>query len=283
MRGNNYENWMQERDFREYYLFKTPDDCCEKWYPNRRDCPETDSRAANPEAEDEPWHSAPYSVKNYYFPDFSVNNCGFGRDYPAWMGTNAYEKTYLATEGHECCDRFFPTASNCPYEHTVQNDYYWTNYEDNIYNLDDMPIRYNHTYYPDVHANTCVNGTDFPSWMNSDVDFSRLYIFKTLEGCCNKWFTDWDLDGCMNNVIQGKYMELPCPENTLNDNENNPDCHKSVIANITEHRLTMWYPDLDGLKCKNDGAMNEFMLQEDYVLWYLFNTREQCCAAFGWC
>ncbi len=43
---------------------------------------------------DKPWHSAPYSMQNYYFPDFSVNNCSFGWDYPVCMGINSYEKSY---------------------------------------------------------------------------------------------------------------------------------------------------------------------------------------------
>jgi hypothetical protein len=30
--------------------------------------------------------------------------------------------------------------------------------------------------------------TDYPKWMASDVDFERLYLFKTPEGCCKKWF-----------------------------------------------------------------------------------------------
>ena len=137
-------------------------------------------------------------------------------DYPAWMAINGYEKFYLFREGDECCSRYFPTVrlqpaavnsvlygntwhyqpsnlvtyydslykqvSNCPYENTQQTDYFWTSYEDNINNLDEMPIIYNHTYYPKIEARTCVNGTDFPQWMNSDKEYSRLYIFKNLEG-----------------------------------------------------------------------------------------------------
>ena len=56
------------------------------------------------------------------------------------MGINAYEKHYLFREGSECCSKYFPTVGNCPYEHTVQYDYYWTSYADNMYNLDDHPV-----------------------------------------------------------------------------------------------------------------------------------------------
>ena len=152
-------------------------------YPARTDCPDLQT-AVNPEAEDEPWHSMPYSMRNYFFPDFSRNSCGHGRDYPgeyvslqylalsnnfllthlspvcsaAWMGFNNYEKHYLFRTGQECCEKFFPKVSACPYEVKTQTDYYWTSYQDNIHNLDDMPVKYNHTYYPDINAGTCVNG-----------------------------------------------------------------------------------------------------------------------------
>jgi len=267
---------MTTEGFEAYYLFGNDEDCCEKWYPARSDCPDV-QRAVNPEAEDEPWHSDPYSMDNYYFPDFGRTSCGFGRDYPAWFGHSGYEKHYLFRTGDGCCSKYFPTVANCPYENSIQNDYFWTNYEDNVYNLDDMPVIYNHTYYPDLNSGTCVNGTDYPAWMNSDIDFKRLYLFKKLEGCCSHWFTDWDLDGCMNSVIQGKYDVEPCPENR-------PECnHMSSVTNKTETLMGMYYPDIDAHVCRGDRNMPSWMLSEGYTEWYLFNTRAQCCAAFGFC
>lgn len=277
--GKNYENWMQTEGFGESYLFVQPDDCCEKWFPGQGNCPDTGA-AVNPEAEDEAWQSNPHPMKNYFFPDYDVNNCGYGRDYPAWMGASAYEKHYLFMTGPECCDRFFPTVGGCPYENestNTQSGYYWTSYQDEKKNGDKMPIKYNHTFYPDIQAGTCVNGTDHPEWMASDVDYQRLYLFKGLEGCCNQWFTDSGFAKCMANVIQGYYRVDPCPINR-------PDCNNGdKISDIEKFRLTMWYPDMDGDKCKNDGAMEKYMLQTDYHEWYLFNTQEQCCAAFGFC
>jgi len=275
--GSNYENWMSEDGFRQEYLSGTFEDCCERWFPQLgADCP-ADTPAANPEAEDEPWMASPYSMSNYYFPDFEVDNCGFGRDYPAWMGINGYEKSYLFTVGSECCNRYFPNAGNCPFENTVQLDYFWTTYEDNIDNLEDMPIRYNHTFYPDLNAHNCVNGTDNPKWMEQNDEFKRLYLFKNHAGCCRKWFSDFDLDGCMNNVVQGIYNVEPCPLNR-------PDCNNvATITNIQEHRWGMWYPDIDGYRCKNDRQIPDWMLLEGYVDLYLFNTQAQCCSAFGYC
>jgi len=248
-------------------------------YPSRGSgCPDTNP-AVNPEAEDETYMYG--AAQNYYFPDYAVNNCGYGIDYPAWMAVSGFEKFYLFQTGQECCDRFFSGASDCPYENentvTQSGPYYWNSYQDFVPNNGAMPVVYNHTYYPDVHAATCVNGTDYPAWMASDADFKRLYLFGNLEGCCVHWYTEAGKDGCVSNVIQGVYLVEPCPENR-------PDCNNApTIANITEHQKTMWYPDMDGHRCKNDGAMSSWMLAEGYAALYLFNTRAQCCAAFGFC
>jgi hypothetical protein len=287
--GNNYENWYQDDGFEAHYLFSNSTACCEQWYPNRGTyCPDY-SASVNPEADDEPWHMQPFStpMKNYYFPDFNMNSCGFGRDYPAWMGYNNYEKHYLFNKGTECCSKYFPLTANCPYEDELQLDYYWTPYEDNIHNLDDMPIIYNHTYYPDLNGGTCVNGTDHPAWMGADKDFKRLYLFKRLDGCCKQWFSDWDLDGCIATVRQGRYQGdvVPCPENRAETIGNVTACNDTlpIVTNITEELMDMYYPDIDAGTCRKDRGMPLWMLVEGYSIWYLFNTREQCCAAFSLC
>ncbi len=49
-------------------------------YPSRGSgCPDA-SQAVNPEAEDETYMYG--SARNYYFPDYAVNNCGYGCNYP---------------------------------------------------------------------------------------------------------------------------------------------------------------------------------------------------------
>jgi hypothetical protein len=122
-----------------------------------------------------------------------------------------------------------------------------------------------------------VTRTDYPGWMASDVEFKRLYLFNTLDGCCEKWFTPYNLDGCKSRVIQGLYSVLPCPLNR-------PDCNNApAITNVTDHKMNMWYPDMQGSSCKNDRQMPEWMLAEGYTEWYLFNSREQCCSKFGLC
>ena len=179
------------------------------------------------------------------------------------MGYNSYEKHYLFKQGPECCQKFFPSATNCPYENTEQTGYYWEKYQDNINNTTPMPTIYNHTYYPSFQSGTCVNGwafmvteielflrpsyfssslsmhfsllfsTDYPSWMASDVDFKRLYLFKKPEGCCKKWFVT-AVDACVNSIIQGKYDILPCPTNR-------PECNQtSSVTNATAEVLSKW-------------------------------------------
>jgi len=74
------------------------------------------------------------------------------------MGYNSYEKHYLFKQGTECCSKFFPSATNCPYENTAQTGYYWEKYQDSIPNTAPMPFIYNHTYYPAFESGTCVNG-----------------------------------------------------------------------------------------------------------------------------
>ena len=251
----------------------------------------------NGEAEDEPWMSDPYSVSNYYFPDFKQNSCGFGRDYPcefafislprlklfpntnlAWMGINGYEKHYLFLDGVDCCNRFFKNSgAACPFEHTDQNDYYWTAYEDNLPNDQPMPIIYNHTFYPLMGKRTCINGTDYPEWMGLDNDFSRMYLFKTLDGCCDKWFTDYGSQYCKDNVVQGHYNKTYCPENRPILSEDGTGCVET--NNVAGPQ---WYPALNVSTCKSDGDTPSWMLSEDYKDYYIFTTKEACCGGFGY-
>ena len=127
-----------------------------------------------------------------------------------------------------------------------------------------------------INAFSLLFSTDYPTWMASDVDFKRLYLFKKPEGCCNKWFVT-AVDACVNSIIQGKYDILPCPTNR-------PECNQtSSVTNATAEVLSKWYPSIWEFKCKNDQKMPEYMLIEGYREWYLFNSEEQCCASFGYC
>jgi hypothetical protein len=263
--GRNYEEWMLTEGYDAYYLFDDAQDCCDMWYPQRTDCPDPE-RAVTPDTEQEAWFSNPYPMNNYYFPDFDVSSCGFGRDYPAWMGDNGYEKWYLFTDGDACCSKYFPHATDCPYENTVQTGYYWESYQARQPNDAVLPIIYNHSYYPDLNANTCINGTDYPSWMISDDVYKRLYIFHEPEDCCAFWFGPSDTSACVGSLVQSVYIET----------------NATILATVnqTEELLGMWYPNLDDKLCQRDGEMPSWMLQDGFTQWYLFNTREACCGAF---
>ena len=199
------------------------------------------------------------------------------------MGINGYERSYLFTEAETCCDRYFKgaAAGSCPFENPLVYDhgYYWEKYQNNDHNHDPLPIVNNFTFYPQMEAGTCVNGTDFPEWMNSDTAFRQQYIFKNdLEGCCREWFSAYGVSNCVSKVIQGLYDPyVPCAENRPT-----AGCDTTpAYTNSTEHKKTMWYADLDGYTCKNDGDMPDYTLMDEYSEYYLFNARQQCCSAFG--
>lgn len=278
--GSDYEHWMNEnKEIRDQYLHGTANNCCEKWYPNLgASCPEPlTAEVTSSEVEDEAFRGP---MKPYFFPNFEAGSCGAGINYPSWMGINGYERHYLFRDGADCCDRYFKGAAGpCPSEFLYDPGYYWEKYENDRYNTGQFPTVYNHTYYPQMEAGTCVNGTDFPDWMNSDTEFRQRYIFKDLEGCCTEWFTAYGVNTCVNNVIQGLYeANVPCAENRPLSG-----CNTTLpYSNVTEHKLTMWYADLDAYTCKNDGDAPDFMLKDDYSPYYLFNAQNQCCHAFGW-
>ena len=271
VQGRNYESWMLEDGFPEHYLFMDGDECCEKWYPTETNCPDSEP-AVNSEEEHAAWYADPYPNAGYFFPDFTVSSCGFGTDYPSWYGSNGYEKWYLFRAGSECCTKYFPRSSNCPYEDETSYEpgYYWESYQNDLPNDSDAyPVIRNDTFYPDINAGTCVNGTDYPDWMSSDVDFQRMYLYKEPEGCCKFWFGESTLSSCMNLIISGVYV------NRTNTNATDSD--------IEAERLTKWYPAMKGNTCRNDQDMPSWMLEDEYTTYYLFNTYEQCCAAFGYC
>lgn len=263
-------------------------------FPANSNCPDTSAYLTIPIKEDNP-------AENYFFPDFDADSCGHGRNYPvslsfqpakllyctrariitdplidsfphfllkAWMGQEGYSQWYLFIDPKECCSTYFPDSSNnCPYEKTPQTGYYWeTYYDDKSNNALDIPIFYNHTYYPDLATGTCINGTDYPSWMIKTDDYTRMYIFHEPQDCCGFWFGQYDENsGCVASVVQSSY------ESTV------------TVTNMTAVLLEKWYPDLYARKCLRDQQMPAWMLGESFRDYYLFDTREACCGSFGYC
>ena len=99
------------------------------------------------------------------------------------MGREGYSRWYLYFDPSECCNFFFPQASNCPYEVNPQTGYYWEVYQPNKANdATDIIPYYNHSFYPSIQSGTCVNGTDYPDWMIETEEFKHLYIFHEAQG-----------------------------------------------------------------------------------------------------
>jgi len=269
VRGKRYEVWMSDEGFAEHYLFSDANGCCSYWYPGKVDCPYMEE-ASTVEEDHAPWYADPYPTRGYYYPDFSVSSCGFGRDFPSWMGSDGYEKFYLFTEGKRCCDKYFSSSKNCPYEDETtdpQTGYYWEKYQEDLPNAVAAPVIYNHTFYPDMKARTCVNGTNYPDWMVSDKEFIRLYLFKNNpEGCCTFWFGESSVNSCVKSIIQSTYID-------------SNDAQASGVTPVDKTK--MWYPNMHQRKCENDASMPLWMLEEDYAEWYLHHSKQHCNAAFG--
>lgn len=99
------------------------------------------------------------------------------------MGLEGYERWYLFINPSECCERFFPLASNCPYENDPQTGYYWEIYQpDWPIGATDWPVFYNHSFYPDLQSGTCVNGTDYPAWSKFFIAIICIDILSIVHG-----------------------------------------------------------------------------------------------------
>ena len=184
------------------------------------------------------------------------------------MGQEGFTREYLFIDPQECCSKFFPAAQRCPYEINPQSGYYWeSNTPDNFSSIAGSIAGtryYNQTYYPNMQSGTCINGTDYPSWMTETEDFKRLYIFHEPQGCCEFWFGDFgENSGCVLNVIQGDY-----------------DPGTTLITNRTAALLEKWYPILDERRCVQDRATPNWMLSETFSDYYTFSSQEACCATF---
>lgn len=182
------------------------------------------------------------------------------------MAQDGFSSWYLFIDPNECCSKYFPLSSNCPFEKTPQIGYYWEIYHEDQRNGNHLLEKYNHTYYPDFAADTCVNGTDYPSWMVKTDNYQHMYIFHEAQDCCQFWFGETGPNsGCARSVIQGSYVEITASTNT------------------TALLLQKWYPLLGDGRCTNDGEMPSWMMSESFREHYLFSSRQSCCSYYGFC
>lgn len=128
---------MQSEGFKSHYLFDNATRCCETWWvafhfiiaaPHCLDCSHLSSNLlalqvsgttrlsrqwARCKSRDRRWTVAQPAILHgqLLFPDFNQNNCGFGRDYPAWMGHKSYEKYTSSDKEMSAAPNTFPP---CP-------------------------------------------------------------------------------------------------------------------------------------------------------------------------
>jgi hypothetical protein len=274
--SNKYDEWMAGDGFKEMYLFPDPVPCCSRWYPDRTDCPKLMPAVASAADDEQHYDGLDLMTNQFYYPDNGINNCGFGRDFPMWMGEQGYAQHYLFTDPQDCCDRFFNGKTDCPAENTPQTGYYWERYAPNLVanmqNVDISEVYW--TFYPDIPSGTCIRGVDYPKWMNNP-GYARKYLFSTADGCCHNWFGPDDGDKfhyCHHNIIyRDPFSTPPTVPNT-----------GSLTTNPALTSGTSWYPIQNSNVCANDGNAPWWMLQTNFQNSFLFTTELDCCAAYGY-
>lgn len=93
-----------------------------------------------------------------------------------------------------------------------------------------------------------------------------MYLFREAEDCCEFWFGERGPNsGCATSIIKSVYTNI------------------TSSTNMTEVLLEKWYPLLGEGRCINDKQMPNWMLSESFREYYLFGSREACCASFGFC
>ena len=99
--GRNYPMWMKMSP--KHYLYTTPEECCDLWYPSELNCPM---------AEDDGVQEGYFwLVDEAFFPNWKGDGCGYGNDYPEWMADPTQAKAHLFQTAEECCDLWFPSHS----------------------------------------------------------------------------------------------------------------------------------------------------------------------------
>ena len=184
--GRNYPMWMKMSP--KHYLYTTPEECCDLWYPGEFNCPM---------AEDDGVQEGYFwLVDEAFFPNWKGDGCGYGNDYPEWMADPTQAKAHLFQTAEECCDLWFPSHSaHC------QNTIVYSS----VGTQTGGPPNYNNgTWYPTLTSPyECLDGTP-PGWMVAE-GYKPHYVFDSHAECCQAHYCS-DIRG---KVQSGNSLEHP--------------------------------------------------------------------------
>ena len=151
----------------KHYLYATPEQCCEVWYP---------AAGSNcPMAEDDGVQEGHYwVVDEAFYPNFKGDGCSQGNSYPEWMSDPMNRETHLFQNGKDCCDTWFPDeTAECQSKIVTVIDGKQIGGPD-----------VTGTWYPSLNGFfQCIDGTP-PSWMTASEGYSDAYVFDSHAECC---------------------------------------------------------------------------------------------------
>ena len=162
--------WMKL--FTKHYLYQTPEECCEKWYPSEPNCPLP--------GDDGVQEGFYWQVDESFYPNWSGDFCAKGNSYPEWMADPMNRDTHLFPSAKECCDTWFPKeTAECQRKVATV--------------IDGKQIggpNVKGTWYPSLNGRfECIDGTP-PAWMTASDGYKDAYVFDSHAECCKAHWCD---------------------------------------------------------------------------------------------
>ena len=167
--GRHYPQWMMLSP--RHYLYTTPEDCCNQWYPALgSQCPSLEDDGVQ---EGHYWEN-----DEAFYPNFNGDGCARGNSYPPWMTDPLERDTQLFRTGEECCDFWFTdTTLDCQANIVTVIDGRQVGGPDAT-----------GTWYPSLNGRfQCIDGTP-PLWMTSSDGYMMAYVFDSQSECCKAHF-----------------------------------------------------------------------------------------------
>jgi len=158
--GRNYPQWMAQAQYVQDNLYTTPEECCDRWYPNTSDCPLGPDDGVQ---EGRYWQS-----DVFFYPNWKSNWCNVGNEWPEWMGDPTNSGNHLFSTALSCCEAWFSDqVLECEMNIGEQEPEEW---------------------YPTLAwPYACLSDGNVPSWMTSP-GFEKYYVFESQAACCKAFF-----------------------------------------------------------------------------------------------